>query len=101
MLAIGLGMVGQPDRAIALSLEARRIAEATGDVENVIGTYVAVTLVLRWVGQDRDALEEAQQGYQRARELGLERATGSLVANSARVPVLGRLSRVKIGLVAR
>ena len=82
MLAIGRGMVGQPDRAIALALEARRIAEAIGDVENVIGTYVAVTLVLGWVGRDRDALEEAQQGYQRARELGLERATGSLVANS-------------------
>ena len=82
MLAIGLGMVGQPDRAIALALEARRIAQAIGDVENVIGTYVAVTLVLGWVGRDRDALEEAQQGYRRARELGLERATGSLVANS-------------------
>ena len=82
ILAGGLGMVGQPDRAIALAQEARRIAEAVGDAENVIGTYVTTTFVLGLVGRERDALEEAQQGFQRARELGLERATGSYVAYS-------------------
>jgi DNA-binding CsgD family transcriptional regulator/tetratricopeptide (TPR) repeat protein len=82
VLAIGLGMIGQPDRAITLALEARRIAEAVGDAENVIWTYFAVAVVLGLLGRERDALNEAQQGYQRARELGLERATGSFVANS-------------------
>jgi DNA-binding CsgD family transcriptional regulator len=63
-------------------LEARAIAEDLDDAETVIGTYLAVTFVLKLVGRERDVLEEAQQGYQRARELGLERATGSFVANT-------------------
>jgi hypothetical protein len=46
----------------------------------MIGTYLTVSFVLRQTGRERDALEEAHQGYQRARSLGLERATGSLLA---------------------
>jgi len=81
-LAGDLAALGQPDRAITLALEARIIAEDLDDAETVIGTYQAVTFALKLVGRQRDALEEAQQGYQRARELGLERATGSFVANT-------------------
>jgi DNA-binding CsgD family transcriptional regulator len=73
--------LGQPDRATALALEARRIAEDVGDAETVIGTYVSVVFVLKLTGREHDALAEAQQGYQRARHLGLERATGSFLAN--------------------
>jgi hypothetical protein len=36
--------------------------------------------VLVGVGRDREALDDAQEGYQRARQLGLERAIGSYVA---------------------
>jgi DNA-binding CsgD family transcriptional regulator/tetratricopeptide (TPR) repeat protein len=82
VLASGLADLGEPDRAISLGLEARRIAEEVGDAETVIGTYVTVTHVLGLVGRERDALEEAQQGYQRACEFGLERAGGSYVANN-------------------
>ena len=35
------GDLGELDRAIALALEARRIAEEVGDAETVIDTYVA------------------------------------------------------------
>ena len=66
VLASGLADLGEPDRAISLGLEARRIAEEVGDAETVIGTYVTVTHTLGLVGRERDALEEAQQGYQRA-----------------------------------
>jgi DNA-binding CsgD family transcriptional regulator len=77
-----LAVLGQADRAITLALEARAIAEDLDDAETVIGTYQAITFVLKLVGRERDVLEEARQGYQRARELGLERATGSFVANN-------------------
>ena len=81
VLASDLAALGQPDRATTLALEARRIAEDVGDAETVIGTYVAVVFVLKLTGRERDALAEAQQGYQRACHLGLERATGSFLAN--------------------
>jgi hypothetical protein len=42
---------------------------------------VSVVFVLKLTGREHDALAEAQQGYQRARHLGLERATGSFLAN--------------------
>jgi DNA-binding CsgD family transcriptional regulator/tetratricopeptide (TPR) repeat protein len=69
-----------PDRAIALHREARRIAEEVGDAETVVGTYMNLSHVLVGVGRDREALQDAQEGYGRARQLGLERAIGSYVA---------------------
>jgi DNA-binding CsgD family transcriptional regulator/tetratricopeptide (TPR) repeat protein len=80
VLAGCLGNLGDEDRAIALGLEARRIAEEVGDTETVMSSYVIVDSALGLVGREREALEDAQQGYQRARELGLERAMGSYVA---------------------
>jgi len=69
-----------PNRAIALHMEARRIAEEIGDAETVVGTYMNLSHVLAGVGRDREALNDAREGYQRARQLGLERALGSYVA---------------------
>jgi DNA-binding CsgD family transcriptional regulator/tetratricopeptide (TPR) repeat protein len=80
VLAGCLGNLGDEDRAIALGLEARRIAEEVGDAETVMGTYMVVNSALGMLGREHEALAEAQQGYQRARELGLERAIGSYVA---------------------
>jgi DNA-binding CsgD family transcriptional regulator/tetratricopeptide (TPR) repeat protein len=80
VLAGCVGNLGDEDRAIALGLEARRIAEEVGDAETVMSTYVVVDSSLGLLGREREALEDAQQGYQRARELGLERAMGSYVA---------------------
>jgi DNA-binding CsgD family transcriptional regulator/tetratricopeptide (TPR) repeat protein len=88
VLAADRAALGQPDRAITLALEARAIAEDLDDAETVIGTYLAVTFVLKLIGRERDVLEEAHQGYQRARELGLERATGSFVANTLAISLL-------------
>ena len=88
VLAGDLAALGQPDRAISLALEARAIAEDQDDAETVIGTYLAVTFTLKLVGRERDVLEEARRGYQRAHELGLERATGSFVANTLAISLL-------------
>jgi DNA-binding CsgD family transcriptional regulator/tetratricopeptide (TPR) repeat protein len=82
VLAGCLGVLGDLDRVITLGLEARRIADEVGDAETVIGTYMTVDYALTLAGRGRDAVEQAQQGYQRARELGLERAVGSYVATN-------------------
>jgi DNA-binding CsgD family transcriptional regulator/tetratricopeptide (TPR) repeat protein len=68
------------DRSIALHLDARRLAEQVRDAETVLDTYVALADTLRLAGRDRDALADAQEGYQRARQFGLERGLGSYVA---------------------
>jgi DNA-binding CsgD family transcriptional regulator/tetratricopeptide (TPR) repeat protein len=80
VLAGCLGSLGDEDRAIALGLEARRIAEEAGDAETVMSTYLVVDSALGLLGREREGLADAQQGYQRARELGLEHAMGSYVA---------------------
>ena len=67
-----------PDRAIVLHREARQIADRVGDAETVVRTYEPQPLA--GIGRDREALDDAQEGYQRARQFGLERAIGSYVA---------------------
>jgi DNA-binding CsgD family transcriptional regulator len=82
VLAGCMADLGDADRSITLSLEARRIAEEIGDTETIIGTYINLTWTLGLAGRERDACQDGQQGYQRARELGLERGAGSSVANN-------------------
>jgi DNA-binding CsgD family transcriptional regulator/tetratricopeptide (TPR) repeat protein len=67
-------------RRIALHLEARRLAEEVGDAQTVIDTYGELAFTLARAGRDRDALDDAREGYRRARQLGLEHAVGSYVA---------------------
>jgi DNA-binding CsgD family transcriptional regulator len=43
---------------------------------------MTVCHLLVWAGREREALEDAGQGYRRARELGLQYATGSFVAGN-------------------
>jgi DNA-binding CsgD family transcriptional regulator/tetratricopeptide (TPR) repeat protein len=82
VLAACMAHLGDADRSITLSLEARRIAEEIGDAETIIGTYINLTWTLGLAGRERDACQDGLQGYLRARELGLERAAGSYVANN-------------------
>jgi tetratricopeptide (TPR) repeat protein len=81
-LGMCLDDLGQLDRAAALHLEARRIAEEVGDAEAIVRTYVNLSHVLQLAGQLQAALGDAREGYQRAHQLGLERATGSYVAGN-------------------
>jgi DNA-binding CsgD family transcriptional regulator/tetratricopeptide (TPR) repeat protein len=80
VLASCLDDPAQLDRRIALHLEARRLAEEVGDAVTVIDTHGSLAFTLARAGRDRDALAAAWEGYQRARQLGLEHATGSYVA---------------------
>jgi DNA-binding CsgD family transcriptional regulator/tetratricopeptide (TPR) repeat protein len=87
-LGVCLTALGELDRSIALHLEARRIAEQVGDAEAIVRTYVNLTHALELAGRDRDALDDARAGYQRAREHGQERAVGSYVANNLALTLL-------------
>jgi DNA-binding CsgD family transcriptional regulator/tetratricopeptide (TPR) repeat protein len=80
VLASCLDDPAELDRSIALQLEARRLAEEVGDAQTVIDTYGELAFTLARAGRDHDALADARDGYQRARQLGLEHAVGSHVA---------------------
>jgi DNA-binding CsgD family transcriptional regulator/tetratricopeptide (TPR) repeat protein len=80
VLASCLDDPAELDRSIALHLEARRLAEEAGDTQTVVDTYGELAFTLARAGRDRDALADAREGYQRARQLGLEHAVGSYVA---------------------
>jgi DNA-binding CsgD family transcriptional regulator len=82
VLAAGLAGTGGLERALDLLLEARRLAEEVGDAEAIMGTYMTTGHLLVWAGREREAVEDAQQGYRRAHELGLQYATGSFVAGN-------------------
>jgi tetratricopeptide (TPR) repeat protein len=60
VLASCLIDLGDLDRAIALGLEARRLAQEAGDAETIIGTHLAVSVGLALAGRERDSLTDAQ-----------------------------------------
>jgi DNA-binding CsgD family transcriptional regulator/tetratricopeptide (TPR) repeat protein len=74
--------LGELDRAIGFLLKARRIAEEVGEAETVVRTYKTLSDALTLAGRQKDALADAQEGYLRARQLGLEHATGSFIAST-------------------
>jgi tetratricopeptide (TPR) repeat protein len=79
-LALCLDDPDDVERSIALHLEARRLAEEAGDAEIIIDTYANLGETLKLAGRGQEALVDAREGYQRARQLGLEHAVGSYVA---------------------
>ena len=81
-LAVCLDDLGELDRSIVLQREARRVAEEVGDAEGIVRTYINLGHVLEHVGQIHEAIDDAREGYQRARQLGLERAGGSYVGSN-------------------
>jgi DNA-binding CsgD family transcriptional regulator/tetratricopeptide (TPR) repeat protein len=81
-LGVCLDDLGHLDRAITLHRQARRIAEEVGDAEAIVRTYTNLSHALEQAGQIHEAIEDAREGYQRAHQLGLERATGSYVASN-------------------
>jgi DNA-binding NarL/FixJ family response regulator len=80
VLGAGMADLGELDRAITLGLEARRIAEETGDAETIVRTYSNFSGTLALAGREQDALRNAREGYRRAQQLGLEHARGSFSA---------------------
>ena len=81
-LACCLDDRGDLDQSLRLHLEARRLAEAAGADETMLRTYVNRTVSLEWAGLEREGIDDAREGLDRARRLGLERAWGSLAAGN-------------------
>jgi DNA-binding CsgD family transcriptional regulator/tetratricopeptide (TPR) repeat protein len=81
-LACCLGDLGDLDQSLRLHLEARRLAEAAGADETMLRTYLNRFVPLELAGRGREGIDDAREGLERARRLGLERAWGSLVAGN-------------------
>jgi DNA-binding CsgD family transcriptional regulator/tetratricopeptide (TPR) repeat protein len=81
-LACCLDDLGDLDQSLRLHLEARRLAEAAGADETMLRTYLNRIASLELAGRGREGIDDAREGLERARRLGLERAWGSLVAGN-------------------
>jgi DNA-binding NarL/FixJ family response regulator len=75
-----LGILGSCTRDIERLVEARRIAEEVSNAEDTARAYVLLGSVLSQGGRQREALDVFRRGLAAARELGLERAMGSVLA---------------------
>ena len=60
--------------------QALRIAEEVGNAEAIARAYLNLGATLFWGGRTREGLAVTRRGLAVARELGLERATGSFLA---------------------
>ena len=81
-LACCLGDLGDLDQSLRLHLEARRLAEAAGADETMLRTYLNRIVALDLAGRGREGIDDAREGLERTRRLGLERAWGSLIAGN-------------------
>jgi DNA-binding CsgD family transcriptional regulator/tetratricopeptide (TPR) repeat protein len=75
-----LDILGSCTGEVGLLEEARRIAEEVGNAEGVVRADLNLGSTLADCGRLRDALDVLRRGMAAARELGLERAMGSVVA---------------------
>ena len=73
---------GDMERSLRLHREARRRAETAGADEIVVRTYINLTVSLELAGREREGTDDASEGLERARRLGLEGAWGSVVAGN-------------------
>jgi DNA-binding NarL/FixJ family response regulator len=80
------------EQGIGLHRRAQGLAEEAGDADTIVRTYLNLGYALSLAGREREALQISQEGYQRARDLGLERAGGSFIATNLAwsLLVLGR-----------
>jgi DNA-binding NarL/FixJ family response regulator len=75
-----LDILGVCTRDIERLVEARRIAEEVGNAEGIARAYLNLGSTLSTGGRQREALDVFRRGLTAARELGLERAMGSVLA---------------------
>ncbi len=84
--------VGDVERAEGYLLDARRIAEETGDAESLGRSYVNLSTVLAVAGRPTDGLALAREGEEVARRWGIARSFGTWMIGEAafRLVELGR-----------
>jgi DNA-binding CsgD family transcriptional regulator/tetratricopeptide (TPR) repeat protein len=79
---LALDILGSCTNDVELLVAARRIAEEVGNAEGITQAYLHLSAVLWSRGRLREANDCGRRGLAVARELGLERSTGSLLAVS-------------------
>jgi tetratricopeptide (TPR) repeat protein len=75
-----LDILGVCTRDVERLLAARRIAQEIGNAEGIVRAYLNLGATLSTGGRQREALDVFRRGFATARELGLERAMGSVLA---------------------
>jgi DNA-binding CsgD family transcriptional regulator/tetratricopeptide (TPR) repeat protein len=82
-LGVSLGWGDDPEAAVALLGEARALAEAAGDQDELFRVYANLTTVLDLVGQRKAAVEVAYEGIEATRAAGLEAVYGNFLRGNA------------------
>ncbi len=78
-----MGWGDDPASAVALLSEARALAEAAGDHDELFRVYANLTTVLDLVGKREEAVTIAYQGIEATRAAGLEAVYGNFLRGNA------------------
>ena len=82
-LGVSLGWREDPETAIAMLGDARRMAESLGDLDELFRVYANLTTVLDLAGRREDAVAVASEGIAAARAAGLEAVYGNFLRGNA------------------
>ncbi len=82
-LGVSLGWRADPEAAVAMLGEARRMAEELGDLDELFRVYANLTTVLDLAGRNEDAVTVAYEGIEAARSAGLEAVYGNFLRGNA------------------
>ena len=82
-LGVSLGWRADPDAAVAMLTDARRMAEALGDLDELFRVYANLTTVLDLAGRHEEAVDVAYEGIAAARSAGLEAVYGNFLRGNA------------------
>jgi DNA-binding CsgD family transcriptional regulator/tetratricopeptide (TPR) repeat protein len=72
MTGVALTMTGNPDDGIRALTAAVEIADATGDLEDLLRVYANLTFVLENAGRLNEALQSAERGLRQISRLGTQ-----------------------------
>ncbi len=82
-LGVSLGWRADPEAAVAMLADARRMAEALGDLDELFRVYANLTTVLDLAGRHEEAVSVAFEGIATARSAGLEAVYGNFLRGNA------------------
>jgi DNA-binding CsgD family transcriptional regulator/tetratricopeptide (TPR) repeat protein len=82
-LGVSLGWRADPDAAVAMLTDARKMAESLGDLDELFRVYANLTTVLDLAGLHEEAVAVASEGIAAARSAGLEAVYGNFLRGNA------------------
>src|SRR5206468_5900538 len=82
-LGVALGRGEEPEAGVALLREAREMADARSDLDELFRVYANLTTVLDLVGRRAEAVDIAYEGIDASRRAGLEAVFGNFLRGNA------------------